>query len=167
MAVQELSHAMRAAEQDPALPEDVRRELSAHRGWKAVRRADADRPTQCLVQARPRVIVFNRERSVDARSVHLFSLNVEPSYRRAHSLRGHQRDIDVLREMVTLVAEVSEETAMAEAEERSGLHGLEDFGVLGRLGTVGNQEENHIRRVDHLVDFAEFKPVFFHFVCSL
>jgi hypothetical protein len=69
--------------------------------------------------------------------------------------------------MVTLVAEVSEEKAMAEAEERSGLHGLEDFGVLGRLGTVGNQEENHIRRVDHLVDFAEFKPVFFHFVCSL
>ena len=28
-----------------------------------------------------------------------------------------------------LVAEVSEEKAMAEAEERSGLHGLEDFGV--------------------------------------
>ena len=30
------SRHLRTAEQDPALPEDVRRELSAHRGWKAV-----------------------------------------------------------------------------------------------------------------------------------
>jgi len=103
MAVQELGHAVRAAEQDPALPVDVRHVLRAHGGGEAVRCADADRPTKRLVHASPGVIVLDRKRSVDARSVHLLTLDVEPAHGRPHPLGSDHRDVHVRREGVALI----------------------------------------------------------------
>ena len=98
---------------------------------------------------------MDRERAVDARSVHLAALFVEPAHRRTHALRADRDHVDVRREVLAGGLQVGEQEAVREAQRGAVAERVEDAPVVLRERGVGDEQQRHVGLVDDRVHLAQ------------
>mmetsp|Transcript_25254 Transcript_25254/g.63637 ORF Transcript_25254/g.63637 Transcript_25254/m.63637 type:complete len:468 (+) Transcript_25254:613-2016(+) len=150
-----LHHGVHAAQDAAALAVDVGLVLRLQGGGEGERSADGDGPSDGNVGGAAVKVLVDGEGGVDAGAVDLLALHVQVAHGGAHALGRDQHHVDVGAELSALVLHHAEQEAVRQAQGGAGLHGGQDARVQLGLGSVGDEQNDHVAVGDDVKDLAQ------------
>src|SRR5438876_8150488 len=109
---------MNRAQQNPAFAKNVGFVLRFERRLKNDGRANGDCPTQRVIRGLAIHVLLDSETGIDPRAVDALALFIEAANGRPHAFGTYPNDIDVFREIIPYIAQMSQQKAMRETQSR-------------------------------------------------